>query len=258
MAERRPASTDGTAADSRPVLQVQDLQAGYQDLTILRGVSIEVREGERVLIFGPNGSGKSTLLKSVMGIARSTAGAVRFRGRELAGLPTHRIVSGGVSFVPQTDNVFADLTVEENLQVGGVRARREFAQRRDRIYDLLPRLAERRRVQAGSLSGGERQLVAMGRALMLDPSVLLLDEPSAGLSPAMVDQTFEHVLTINQHSGIAILLVEQNVLKGMEIAQRGYLLETGQVRLSGTADELRGSAAVQHAYLGGGADTDDT
>jgi ABC-type branched-subunit amino acid transport system ATPase component len=259
MAEQMPRvgpTGDGSSPERSPVLQVENLQAGYQDLTILRGVSIQVGEGERVLIFGPNGSGKSTLLKSVMGIARSTAGSVRYRGRELTGLPTHRIVSSGVSFVPQTDNVFADLTVEENLQVGGVRAGGQAAQRRDRIYDLLPRLAERRRVQAGSLSGGERQLVAMGRALMLDPSVLLLDEPSAGLSPAMVDQTFEHVMTINRQSGIAILLVEQNVLKGMEIAQRGYLLETGRVRLSGTAEDLRTSQAVQHAYLGGGADTE--
>lgn len=234
------------------LLSVEAVEAGYGDLTILHGINLAVEQGERVLVFGPNGSGKSTLLKAISGLVPPTAGAVRLAGTELAGRPTHEIVRTGLSYVPQTENVFADLTVEENLEVGAATARRHFERRRDEVFDLFGRLAERRRQQAGSLSGGERQLVAMARALMLEPTVLLLDEPSAGLSPAMVDQTFEHVRVVNEEGGVAILLVEQNVLKGLEVAQRGYLLETGRVTMSGTADELQRADVVRQAYLGAG------
>ncbi|MDQ3538289.1 MAG: ABC transporter ATP-binding protein [Actinomycetota bacterium] len=234
------------------LLTVEGVGAGYGDLTIVHGVDLFVGRGERVLIFGPNGSGKSTLLKAISGLVPPSAGSVRLEGTELAGRPTHRIVRAGLSYVPQNENVFADLTVEENLEVGAATARSHFRRRRDEVFDLFGKLAERRRQQAGSLSGGERQLVAMARALMLEPSVLMLDEPSAGLSPAMVDQTFEHVRTVNEDGGVAILLVEQNVLKGMEVAHRGYLLETGRVKLSASAAELRESEVVRQAYLGAG------
>lgn len=235
-----------------PLLTVTGLEAGYGDLTILHGIDVSVHRGERVLVFGPNGSGKSTLLKAVSGLVQPSAGSVLLDGAELAGRPTHRIVRSGVSYVPQTENVFADLTVEENLEVGGAMARQHFERRRDEVYDLFGRLADRRGQLAGSLSGGERQLVAMARALMLEPSVLLLDEPSAGLSPAMVDQTFDHVRTVNEDGGVSILLVEQNVLKGMEVAHRGYLLETGRVTLEADVDALRRSDVVGQAYLGHG------
>lgn len=236
---------------SGPLLEVRAVEAGYGDLTILHGIDITVAAGERVMVFGPNGSGKSTLLKTISGLLSPSAGSVRLAGVDLAGRPAHQIVRAGLSYVPQTENVFFDLTVAENLEIGGATRRREAKARREDLYDLFGRLAERRNQLAGSLSGGERQLVAMGRALMLDPKVLLLDEPSAGLSPAMVDQTFEHVRLINEERGIAILLVEQNVIKGMEIAQRGYLLEIGQVSLSASSAELARSDVVRHAYLGG-------
>ncbi len=242
------------ADQQQPLLDVSGLQAGYGDLRILDGVDLAVRRGERVLVFGPNGSGKSTTLKAVTGIVRPTAGTVRFDGRDIAGTPAHRIVQHGMCYVPQTDNVFPDLTVEENLEVGAATARRQFTARRDDVYALFPRLAERRQQQAGSLSGGERQLAALGRALMLQPSLLLLDEPSAGLSPAMVDETFEHILRINEQRGTAILLVEQNVLQGMEAVERGYLLEAGRVRFSGDVEQLRASEAIRSAYLGGAED----
>lgn len=242
---------------AEPLLSVTGVQAGYGDLTILHGIDLVVHRGERVLVFGPNGSGKSTLLKSVSGLVPPSAGSVRLDGAELAGRATHRIVRSGLSYVPQTENVFADLTVEENLEVGGATARKHFERRRDEVYDLFGRLADRRGQLAGSLSGGERQLIAMARALMLEPSVLLLDEPSAGLSPAMVDQTFAHVRTINEEGGVSILLVEQNVLKGMEVAHRGYLLETGRVTLEADVEELRRSEVVGQAYLGRGSDVED-
>lgn len=238
-------------SEPETLLEVRDLRAGYGDLLILNGIGLTVRRGERVLVFGPNGSGKSTALKAITGIVAPQSGAVCLNGTDVVGKPAHRIVRAGMSYVPQTRNVFADLTVEENLEVGAATVRRQFASRRDDVYALFPRLAERRRQLAGSLSGGERQLAALGRALMLEPSILLLDEPSAGLSPAMVEETFDHIRRINVERGITILLVEQNVLEAMEIAQHGYLLEAGEVRFSGDVDELRTSDSIRSAYLGG-------
>jgi ABC-type branched-subunit amino acid transport system ATPase component len=234
-----------------PLLEVRAVESGYGDLTIVHGIDLSVEAGERVLIFGPNGSGKSTLLKTICGLVPPRSGSLRLDATDLTGLPAHRIAQAGLSYVPQTSNVFADLTVAENLEIGGATRRRELKRRRDELFDLFPRLGERRNQLAGSLSGGERQLVAMGRALMVDPKVLLLDEPSAGLSPAMAEQTFDYVRAVNEQRGVAILLVEQNVIKGMEVAQRGYLLETGRVKLSATTAELAQSDTVKHAYLGG-------
>lgn len=237
-------------SERETLLEVSELRAGYGDLLILNGIGLSVRRGERVLLFGPNGSGKSTALKAITGLLVPQNGVVRLNGTDVAGMPAHRIVRTGMSYVPQTLNVFADLTVEENLEVGAATARRQFVNRRDDVYALFPRLAERRRQLAGSLSGGERQLAALGRALMLEPSILLLDEPSAGLSPAMVEETFDHIRRINVERGVTILLVEQNVLEAMDIAQRGYLLEAGEVRYSGDVDELRSSDSIRSAYLG--------
>lgn len=240
-------------SDRTPLLEVTDLTAGYGDLRILQEVNLSVGHGERVLVFGPNGSGKSTLLKALTGIVHPHEGSVRLSGQEIAGREAHLVIRAGISYVPQNDNVFPDLTVEENLEVGAALARRQFSKRRDGVLELFPRLGERRRQLAGSLSGGERQLVAMGRALMLEPSLLLLDEPSAGLSPAMAAQTFDHVLTVNRERGIAVLLVEQNVRQGMDVTERGYLLEAGRVSLTAPVPELRSSRAVSAAYLGGAA-----
>lgn len=238
-----------------PVLTLHEVSAGYGDLRILSGISLRVEAGERVLIFGPNGSGKSTMLKTICGLVKPQSGSISLSGTELTGVAPPRIVAQGISYVPQIKNVFPDLTVAENLEIGGVLARRQTAKRMSEIFELFPRLAERKGQAAGLLSGGERQLVAMGRALMLDPKVLLLDEPSGGLSPAMVKESFEHILTINRERGTAVLLVEQNVVEAMNVTERGYLLETGQVRLEGAVEDLRTSPEVAQIYLGGHAST---
>lgn len=233
-----------------PVLSLDGVCAGYGDLRILNGISLHVEAGERVLIFGPNGSGKSTMLKTICGLVRPQSGSIALAGAELAGMAPPQVVAQGISYVPQIKNVFPDLTVAENLEIGGVLARRRVAHRMAEVFELFPRLAERKGQAAGLLSGGERQLVAMGRALMLDPQVLLLDEPSGGLSPAMVKESFEHILTINRERGTAIMLVEQNVVEAMDVTERGYLLETGEVRLEGAVEELRASPDVAQIYLG--------
>lgn len=234
-----------------PLLKVADLEAGYGDLMIVRKVDLTVTAGERVLVFGPNGSGKSTLLKALAGLVPPAGGSVRLEGQEVARLPAHKIVRRGLSYVPQTENVFPDLSIAENLEIGGATNRRDTARRMREVMELFPMLGARRKQYAGTLSGGERQVVAMARALMLEPRLLLLDEPSAGLSPAMVHEVFEHITRVNDEQGIAILLVEQNVLKGMEVVNRGYLLETGEVRLKATAEELRASPDIERIYLGG-------
>lgn len=238
---------------SEPLLRVESLVAGYDDLQVLHGVDLTVAAEERVLLFGPNGSGKSTLLKAVCGLARVFSGSVSFDGDELADLPAERVVARGISYVPQVDNVFPSLTVAENLEIGGVLNRGATRDRIAEVYDLFPVLAERRSQSAGTLSGGERQLVALGRALMLRPQLLLLDEPSAGLAPRLVDETFRHVLRINEEWGTAILLVEQNVRQALPVVSRAYLMETGAVRLEGSAERIGRSHEVSAAYLGLGA-----
>lgn len=236
---------------SGDLLGVKDLCAGYGDLQILKGVSLTVEAGERVLIFGPNGSGKSTLLKTIIGLVHPTAGTVTVNHEDVSRLPPQQIVTRGVSFVPQTENVFTNLTILENLEMGGVLLGREMKRRLADIIDLFPFLGDRRSQAAGSLSGGERQLVAMGRALMLDPSLLVLDEPTAGLAPAAVDEVFCHIRRINSEQRTAVLMVEQNVSKGMENCERGYLLENGLVRLEGPMDLMYDSSEVTDVYLGG-------
>lgn len=240
---------------TEPLLVVDSLHAGYGELTILHGIDLTVAAGERTLLFGPNGSGKSTLLKALTGLVDIRAGGVQLQGHALAGLPAERVVARGIGMVPQVDNIFRNLTVEENLEVGGILDRRRVRERMDGVYDLFPLLADRRRAMAGNLSGGERQLVAVGRALMVEPRLLLLDEPSAGLAPRLVTEIFDHVRRVNEERGIAILLVEQNVRQAFPFAHRALLLERGLVRVAGPSKEVARAPEVRDAYLGGPAGT---
>jgi len=237
------------------LLETHDLVAGYlPEVDILRGVSIRVGEGEMVTVIGPNGAGKSTLAKTIFGLVRPRSGRVVFRGRDITGLRPHAITRLGLSYVPQLDNVFPSLTVEENLELGSLERSRT-RERMEAMYELFPRLGERRAQAVGTMSGGERQMVAMARALMADPSVLLLDEPSAGLAPALVDAIFEKVAEINR-SGVAIVMVEQNARRALAMSHRGYVLDLGQGRFEGPGAELLHDPKVAELYLGGTARID--
>jgi len=231
-------------------LTVAGVSAGYEQMEILHDVSIEVRAGEIVTLIGPNGAGKSTLMKTVFGLLRPRRGAIRFEQSDIAGLAPSALVRRGISYVPQVDNVFPSLTVEENLEMGAVVRDDDVRPRLEEVLAIFPNLRAKRRLKAGGLSGGERQMVAMGRALMLDPRLLLLDEPSAGLSPVLVDTVFEKIETINR-AGVAILLVEQSAREALRRSHRGYLLAGGQVRLEGPGPALLENPDVARLYLGG-------
>ena len=235
-----------------PVLRADGLVAGYvPEVDILSGVDVEVRDGEIVTIVGPNGAGKSTLLKAVFGLLRPRAGRVHLRGDDITGERPHVITRRGMSYVPQLDNVFPTLTVEENLEMGAIAGRHvDRGERMDAMYALFPRLAERRRQPAGTMSGGERQMVAMARALMPAPAVLLLDEPSAGLAPAFVDAIFDQVLEVNR-AGVTVLMVEQNARRALGMSHRGYVLDLGSNRFEGAGRELLEDPKVAELYLGG-------
>ena len=226
------------------------VSAGYEQMEILHDVSIEVRAGEIVTLIGPNGAGKSTLMKTAFGLLRPRRGAIRFEDTDITGLAPSALVRRGISYVPQVDNVFPSLTVEENLEMGAVVREDDVRPRLEEVLQLFPTLRAKRRLKAGGLSGGERQMVAMGRALMLDPRLLLLDEPSAGLSPVLVDTVFEKIETINR-AGVAILLVEQSAREALRRSHRGYLLAGGQVRLEGPGPALLENPDVARLYLGG-------
>ena len=232
------------------VLVVENVSAGYEQMEILHEVSIAVRAGEIVTLIGPNGAGKSTLMKTVFGLLRPRRGTIRFEGADITGLAPSALVRRGISYVPQVDNVFPSLTVEENLEMGAVVREDDVRPRLEEVLALFPTLPAKRRLKAGGLSGGERQMVAMGRALMLDPRLLLLDEPSAGLSPVLVDTVFERIETINR-GGVAILLVEQSAREALRRSHRGYLLAGGQVRLEGPGPALLENPDVARLYLGG-------
>ncbi len=238
------------AKENGAILAVEDLVAGYvPEVDILNGVDLTVAEGEIVTVIGPNGAGKSTLIKSIFGLLPHRRGRVVLRGEDLAGLRPHSITRRGMSYVPQLDNIFQSLTVEENLEMGTIdssRAGPEMA----RVYELFPRLDERRTQTAGTMSGGERQLLAMGRALMPDPQVLLLDEPSAGLAPAFVEAIFAKIEEIN-HAGVTVVMVEQNARRALGMSNRGYVLDVGQNRFEGTGDDLLHDPKVADLYLGG-------
>jgi ABC-type branched-subunit amino acid transport system ATPase component len=232
------------------LLAIENVVAGYGEMQVLKGVSLRVEEGEIVSIVGPNGAGKSTVMKLVFGLLKPWEGSVRFDGNDISGLAPERIVRRGLCYVPQVENVFPTLTVEENLEMGAFILDGPIAERKERVFELFPRLAERRRQRAGKMSGGERQMVAMGRALMLDPKLLMLDEPSAGLAPLLVDMIFQKVVDINR-SGVAILMVEQNARKSLALAHRGYVLATGQNQVEGPGSELLADPEVARLYLGG-------
>jgi ABC-type branched-subunit amino acid transport system ATPase component len=233
-----------------PLLKVESVTSGYGEMEVLHDISIHVNPGEIISIIGPNGAGKSTVMKVVFGLLKPWQGSVTFAGDEIGGLSPDRIVRRGLCFVPQVDNVFPSLTVEENLEMGAFVLSEPLHERKARIFDMFPRLGERRKQRAGSMSGGERQMVAMGRALMLDPRLLLLDEPSAGLAPLMVNLIFDTVRRINA-AGVAILMVEQNARKSLELADRGYVLATGRNQVEGPGERLLGDPEVGRLYLGG-------
>ena len=232
------------------ILEVTNVYAGYlKDLDILQGVNFRIAPGELVAVIGPNGAGKSTLAKTIFGLLTPNQGKILFKGENIAGLKSDRIVRRGMCYVPQISNVFASLSVEENLEMGAFIRTGSLQSLKNSIYNMFPRLGSRRRQRAGTLSGGERQMLAMGKALMLQPDLLLLDEPSAALSPILVNDVFEQIKAINQ-TGTAIVLVEQNAKKALLMADRGYVLENGRDRFEGTGVDLLNDPQVASLYLG--------
>ncbi|MBD2091762.1 ABC transporter ATP-binding protein [Microcoleus sp. FACHB-1515] len=232
------------------LLSVEDVYAGYvQDLDILQGINFRIASGELVAVIGPNGAGKSTLAKTIFGLLTPHRGKIHFNGENIVGLKSNQIVERGMCYVPQIANVFPSLTIEENLEMGAFIRKTPLQPLKQQIFDTFPLLAQRRRQRAGTLSGGERQQLAMGRALMLQPTLLLLDEPSAALSPILVNSVFEQIRRINQ-TGTAIVLVEQNARKALEMADRGYVLESGRDRFEGRGSDLLNDPKVGELYLG--------
>jgi branched-chain amino acid transport system ATP-binding protein len=233
-----------------PLVAAVDVVAGYlPGVDILHGCNLELGEGEIVGVVGPNGAGKSTLVKAMFGLVPVRAGAIELLGEQITNLPAHELVERGIGYVPQRENVFPSLTVEENLKMGVYRRPRLVRERLEHVAALFPRLGERRKQRAGDLSGGERQMLAMGRALMMEPSVLFLDEPSAGLSPLFQDQVFERVVEINER-GVSIVMVEQNARRCLEIAHRGYVLDEGRDAYTGPGERLLNDPHVIELYLG--------
>ena len=233
-----------------PLLDVRTVHAGYEAMEILHGVSLAVEAGEIVTLIGPNGAGKSTLLKTVFGLLRPTSGTVRFRDEDITGASPKRLVRRGMAYVPQVDNVFPSLTVEENLEMGAVVRTDDYRARLGEVLGVFPAIAGKRRQKVGHMSGGERQMVAMARALMLDPALLLLDEPSAGLAPVMVDTVLAKIVELNAR-GVTIVLVEQNARAALRLSHRGYVLASGQTRLEGRGLALLEDEEVARLYLGG-------
>ena len=235
------------------ILQVENVDTYYGNIRALKGISIEVRQGEIVTLLGANGAGKTTTLRSINGLNRARRGKITFLGRDITGLSAHGIVKLGISQSPEGRKLFPRMTVVENLEMGAFQRsdRSEIKQDMERVFTLFPRLAERRTQKAGTMSGGEQQMCAIGRAMMARPKLLMLDEPSMGLAPIFVERIFETIVEINQQ-GTPILLVEQNALMALEVAHRGYVLETGFVVLEGPAGELKTNDQVRKTYLGEG------
>ncbi|MBS0517863.1 MAG: ABC transporter ATP-binding protein [Proteobacteria bacterium] len=233
------------------MLDLRNVDAGYGGFQALFDVSLTVKAGEAVGVIGPNGAGKTTLMRVISGLIRPSAGSVSMEGTDVLATPPHRIVGLGIAHVPENRRLFPRLSVEDNLRMGAFmpQARARYGERLEFVFDLFPRLRERRRQFAGTMSGGEQQMCAIGRALMSDPKLLLLDEPSAGLAPVIVQQVFELVKRIRA-SGLTVLIVEQNVQQVLHAVDRAYLLEAGTIRASGTSDELLASDTVRQAYLG--------
>ena len=233
------------------MLKVNDINVYYGAIHAIKGVSFEVRDGEVVTLIGANGAGKSTILNTISGLLRSQTGSIEFLGKSLAGVPAHKVVAQGLAQVPEGRRIFLQMTVEENLEMGAfTQPTATVDPNLERVYEQFPRLKERRRQIAGTLSGGEQQMLAMGRALMANPKLLMLDEPSMGLAPILVEQIFEIIQNLNKN-GSTILLVEQNAQMALSVAHRGYVLETGRVVTTGTGEELIESPEIKKAYLGG-------
>ncbi len=250
MSEQAQATPSGTDAPGDHLLDVSNLDAGYGDLQVLTDVNIHVDAGEYVTIVGPNGAGKSTAMKSVFGLADRLGGTITFDGMDITDLDPEDVIHVGMSYVPQTENVFPSLTVEENLRLGAYILDDVPAERKQAVFDRFPVLEERLDQNAGTLSGGQQQMLAMGCALMLDPDLLLLDEPSAGLSPDLVDEMFDRVDDVND-AGTSVLMVEQNAKEALRRCDRGYVLAQGENRYEGRGDELLDDDEVRRQFLGG-------
>ena len=233
-----------------PVLSIENLSGGYGEADILHGISLEINAGEIVVVIGPNGAGKSTAMKAVFGLLRLSGGSIHLAGEEITNMDPAEVVNKGVCYVPQTYNVFPTLTVHENLEMGAYIRKDDFRPRLAEIYEMFPPLAEKKRQAAGELSGGQRQMVAMGKALMLEPTLLMLDEPTAGLSPIYRNEIFQIVRQIND-SGVPILMVEQNAKQSLAVASRGYVLVDGQNRTTGKGTDLLNDPEIAKMFLGG-------
>ena len=232
------------------VLSIDNLSGGYGEADIIHGISLEINAGEIVVVIGPNGAGKSTAMKAVFGLLRLSGGTVHLAGEEITNMDPAQVVNKGVCYVPQTNNVFPTLTVHENLEMGAYIRKDDFRARLDEIYGMFPPLAEKKKQAAGELSGGQRQMVAMGKALMLEPTLLMLDEPTAGLSPLYRNEIFQIIRQIND-SGVPILMVEQNAKQSLAVASRGYVLVDGQNRTTGKGTDLLNDPEIAKMFLGG-------
>ncbi len=232
------------------ILEAKGITSGYSEIDILHDVAIQVNSNQIVSIIGPNGAGKSTLLKTIFGILKPRHGTITLKEDDITGLKPDKVARKGISYVPQVDNVFPTMTIQENLDMGAFIRNDDYSKRIEEIYELFPVLGERRKQKAGQLSGGQRQMVAMGRALMLDPQLLLLDEPSAGLAPNLVDMIFEKIKEINA-TGVAIMIVEQNAREALKMADHGYVLAMGRNVLDDTGEALLANEEVGKLYLGG-------
>jgi len=232
------------------ILKVENVVSGYGAMEVLHGVSVEVEKGKIVCIIGPNGAGKTTLLNTIFGILRPWKGRILFKGEDISGFPPQRLVKMGIGYVPQQpDNIFPMLTVDENLEMGGFILNEDLQPRKEQVYELFPDIADRRKSRAGDLSGGMRQMLAIGRALMLEPELLLLDEPSTGLAPSLVDALFERIKMLNER-GMSILLVEQNAYQALQISDWAYVLEGGEKKAEGPAKEMLEDKEIGKLYLG--------
>jgi branched-chain amino acid transport system ATP-binding protein len=246
-----PGEDNGGGSQSTPMLKLTDVHTYYGAIHAVKGIDLEVHRGEIVTLIGANGAGKSTTLRSINGLSHPRRGAIIFNGKNITEMPPHEVVKAGISQSPEGRRLFPHMTVLENLDLGAFQRtdRSQLKEDLDRVYDLFPRLSERKSQKAGTLSGGEQQMVAIGRALMARPKLLMLDEPSMGLAPIFVERIFEIVKEINSQ-GTPILLVEQNALMALDVASRGYVMETGKIALKGAAEELRNDEQVRKTYLG--------
>jgi len=241
------------AVPAAPVLELRNIVAGYGGFDILHGVDLTAQRGEIVCVVGPNGSGKSTVFKAIYGLISLRIGAVEFEGQDVTGSSPQQLLRSGIAMVPQLSTVFPGLSVQENIELGMyvIRDKARVRRRVDEIFDLFPRLAERRSQNAGTLSGGERRALEIGRSLMLDPKLLLMDEPSVGLSPKLVREVFQQLVELRDNAGITFVIIEQNARTGLELADRGYVIERGRVTHSGSGQALLADPVVRRAFLGG-------